>query len=181
MVYDIILADPPWKFETWSDKGKNRSAENYYSTMTVNELSKLIIPAAGNAVLFMWAIWPMLPQALELIDTWGFNYKTIAWVWVKANKRGMGFFTGLGYYTRANTEPCLLATRGKPLKPENRSIQALIYSPIRQHSRKPDEQYQKIESLYPSKRYLELFARYNHSGWDAWGNQVKSDICLLTK
>ena len=178
MIYDIILAAPPWRFETWSDKGKDRAAEKYYQTMTTAELNRLIVPAAGNAILFMWAIWPMLPDALELINAWGFEYKTIAWVWLKSNRSGVGFFTGLGYYTRANTEPCLLATRGKPLRPENKGVQSVIYAPVMEHSRKPDDQYRKIETLYPGKRYLEMFARRTRPGWHVWGNEVLSDVSV---
>src|SRR6185295_19342344 len=108
------------------------------------------------------------------ISAWGFQYKTIAWTWVKLNKSSMGFFTGMGYYTRANTEPCLLAVRGK-MPVAVHDIQALIVSPIQEHSRKPDDQYRKIEALYPNRNYLEMFARRPKSNWHIWGNEIPND------
>lgn len=146
--------------------------------MTAEDICELNLPIADNSVLFMWACWPLLPEALQVVDAWGFEYKSLAWVWIKAKRSGFGFFTGMGYYTRANSEPCLLATRGNLPKPANRSIQALIYSPVRQHSRKPDDQYRKIESLYPSHSYLELFARRKRQGWASRGNEVDCDVDL---
>lgn len=184
MNYDVILADPPWHFRNYSadepgmTHNRSRGANRYYPTMTTADICNLSIPAADNAVLFLWACWPLLPDALSVIDAWGFDYKSIAWVWVKANKTGWGFFSGQGYYTRANSEPCLLATRGTLPKPANRGIMSLIYSAVAEHSRKPDDQYRKIEALYPGKRYLELFARRPWPGWAAWGNQVESDVMI---
>lgn len=133
---------------------------------------------ADNCVLFLWCVWPALYSAVPIVlDGWGFTYRTIGWVWVKANPTGFGHFMGLGYYTRANTEPCLIAVKGE-MPVATKDVLALIYSPVREHSRKPDEQYNKIERLYPNKRYLELFARHKRDGWDAWGNEIKSDIRL---
>ncbi len=187
--YDVILADPPWHFQNWSGKPgemrgekKHGGAQSHYPTMDIDEICSMKIPAQKNSVLFLWACWPLLPEAMKTIDAWGFKYKTIAWVWVKAKKSGFGFHFGMGYYTRSNTEPCLLATRGKLPSPENRKIQALIYYPVREHSRKPDDQYRKIESLYPDRKYLELFARRDRPGWDVWGNEVEGiDIMSLSK
>jgi N6-adenosine-specific RNA methylase IME4 len=183
MEYDIILADPPWHFNVWAENtGKNgRSPDKHYHTMTTEDICRLNVPSKENAVLFLWATFPMLKDALSVIDAWGFEYKTIAWVWVKLNSSSMGFFTGLGYYTRANTEPCFLATKGKILKVQDRGIQSIICSPIREHSRKPDEQYKKIEKLYPNMRYLEMFARRQRPGWDVFGNEVKDSISLFTE
>ena len=184
-LYDVVLADPPWHFNNFSaDKpgmlhDRSRGANRYYVTATTDDICNLVPPAKDDSVLFLWACWPMLPDAMRVISAWGFEYKTLAWVWVKANKTGFGFFTGMGYYTRSNSEPCLLATRGNLPKPANRSIQALIYSPIRQHSRKPDEQYVKIEKLYPDANYLEMFARHRRQKWDVFGNEVEGSISLL--
>lgn len=178
--FDVILADPPWHYKTWGVESKeSRSAEKHYPVMSIDEIAALDVGSlvGKNAALFIWITWPILYETREVIEAWGFEYKTIAWVWVKAKKSGFGFFTGLGYYTRANTEPCLLATRGK-MTVEDRSIQALIYSPIRQHSQKPFEQYRKIEALYPGKKYLELFARRRQPGWAVWGNEVARDVDL---
>jgi N6-adenosine-specific RNA methylase IME4 len=185
MMYDVILADPPWHFQNFSadEPGmiheRSRGANKHYPTMTIDDICSLKIPSENDAILFLWACWPLLPEAMRVISAWGFEYKTIAWVWVKANRSGIGFFTGMGYYTRANTEPCLLATRGNTPKPANRGIQSLIYSAVQEHSRKPDDQYRKIEALYPGKRYLEMFARRKRVNWHAWGNEVQSDIQLL--
>lgn len=177
MKYDVILADPPWLFETWGEGDRNVS--NKYDLMHTDDICKIQIPAADNAVLFMWACWPKLYDSLKVIEAWGFEYKTIAWVWVKLNSNSMGFFTGMGYYTRANSEPCFLATKGKPLRVADKGIQSLICSPIQEHSRKPADQYRKIEALYPNMRYLEMFARRSRPGWDVFGNEVANSIQLV--
>ena len=177
--FGAILADPPWRFETWSDKGKGRSADRHYPTMTMNELRALDVAslAAADSVLFLWTTWPMLPQALALIEAWGFAYKGCAFDWTKADTSQIDMFRddadvaiGTGYWTRANTEPCLLATRGKPRRLHADVRQAII-APRRQHSRKPDEIHDRIERLVAGP-YLELFARRRRPGWTAWGNEV---------
>lgn len=184
MNYPIILADPPWHFRNYSADApgmmheRSRGANRYYPTMTTESICQLRVPAADDAVLFLWACWPMLPDAMRVIAAWGFEYKTLAWVWVKANPTYTGFFKGMGYYTRSNSEPCLLATRGNPKKPRCRSVSAVLYTPVQEHSRKPDEQYQKIERLYPEGPRLELFARRPWAGWDSWGNEVESDVII---
>jgi N6-adenosine-specific RNA methylase IME4 len=175
-MYDVILADPPWTFRVWNkDTGNGRSAISHYPVMTIEELEKIELPTEKNCALFIWVCWPTLIDSLRLIKSWGFEYKTIAWVWVKQNKSGRGFFTGMGYYTRANTEPCILATKGTMPVSAN-DVQALIVSSVREHSRKPDEQYEKIERLYPNKKYLELFARHKRKGWSSWGNEISCDV-----
>lgn len=176
MKYDVILADPPWHFETWGEGDRN--VTKYYPIMETEDICKLSIPAADNAVLFLWACWPKLKDAFQVIDAWGFEYKTIGWIWVKMNPSGFGFFTGMGYYTRANSEPCLIATKGKPPRVTDKGIQSLICSPVQEHSKKPSDQYRKIEALYPNKRYLEMFARRPRAGWDVFGNQVAQSITL---
>lgn len=180
--YSVILADPPWHFRNYAADApgmihdRARGANRHYPTMTTDDICSVKVPAADDSVLFLWACWPTLPDALQVIGAWGFEYKALAWVWTKLNKNSMGFFHGMGYYTRANSEPCLLATRGDLPKPAARDVQALICSPIREHSRKPDEQYGKIERLYPEGPYLEMFARRTRPGWDVWGNEVESDV-----
>jgi N6-adenosine-specific RNA methylase IME4 len=176
MKFDVILADPPWLFETWGEGDRNVS--NKYDLMSTEDICNLSVPSSDNSVLFLWACWPKLYDALQVIEEWGFQYKTIGWIWVKAKRSGFGFFTGMGYYTRANSEPCFIATKGKPSRVVNKGIQSLIYSPVREHSRKPDEQYPKIEKLYPDKSYLELFARRKREGWSSWGNEIESDVSL---
>ena len=112
----------------------------------------------------------MLPDALLLIDAWGFTYKTVGFVWVKTNRKASTLFMGLGYHTRQNAELCLLATRGKP-KRLSGGVHQIIMSPRREHSRKPDEIYERIEALYPGP-YLEIFSRTDREGWDAWGYEA---------
>ena len=179
--YGVILADPPWSYYSWDANtgSKGRTAAKHYPTMSVEDISRLPIAslAADNCALFLWAVWPDIFRAKEVIEAWGFTYRTIAWSWTKLNPSSIGFHTGLGYYTRANTEPCLLAVKGsKP--PAVKDVKALIVSCVREHSRKPDEQYSNIERLYPNDSYLELFARRPRLGWDVWGNEVESDLVL---
>jgi N6-adenosine-specific RNA methylase IME4 len=114
--YGAIYADPPWAFRNWSAKGTGRNAVSHYECMDFEALTRLPVPelAAENSVLFLWATDPLLPKAFKLIEAWGFEYKTVGFYWVKQSEASEGFFTGLGYWTRANPEQCLLATRGKP-------------------------------------------------------------------
>ena len=175
MKYSAILADPPWSFRTYSGKGKGRSAEQHYDCMSFPELCVMKIPAADDAALFLWVTDPMLRLGLELMAWWGFEYKTVAFTWVKCNKPASinhvpQWFTGMGYWTRANPEMCLLGTRGKP-KRINKDVRQLIVAPRREHSRKPDEIYDRIERLVGGP-YLEMFARQTRPGWDSGGNEV---------
>lgn len=182
MKYDVILADPPWTFEVWNADKSDRHISHKYDLMTTEDICSLGVEdlAAENCVLFMWATFPNVKDAFRVMDAWGFDYRTIAWVWVKAKRGGLGFHFGMGYYTRANAEPCFLAVKGN-MPVARHDIQALIYAPVREHSRKPEDQYRKIEALYPGARYLELFARRKREGWDAWGNEVECDIELLER
>lgn len=176
--YRVIYADPPWHFTTYSAKGQGRGAVAHYDCMKFEEMARLPIDtwAADDAVLFLWATDPLLPQAFRLIEAWGFTFKTIGFYWAKLNKSAnleriteKDFFAGLGYWTRANTEQCLLATRGKPSR-SARDVRRLIVSHRREHSRKPDEVYQRIERLVDGP-YLELFGRSSRKTWDCWGDQ----------
>ena len=120
----------------------------------------------------MWATFPMLREALELIEAWGFEYKTIAFCWVKQNKNSDGIFKGMGYYTRSNAEICLLATRGRVLERKSRSVSSVIISHIERHSKKPAETRDRIVELFGDLPRIELFARETTPGWDCWGNEV---------
>ncbi len=176
--YGAILCDPPWAFKVRSDKGKGRSAENHYGVMSFDDVAALPVAdvAAKDCVLFLWVTDPMLPKGLELIERWGFTYKTVGFYWAKQRKdvstfySDADFFTGMGYWTRANPEQCLLATRGAP-KRLHKDVRRLIVSPRREHSRKPDEVYGRIERLVAGP-YLEMFARQEREGWTAWGNET---------
>jgi N6-adenosine-specific RNA methylase IME4 len=178
--FGAIYADPPWSFRVWSkDTGQGRSAESHYGTMPMDEIAKLPVSdlAAEDCVLFMWACWPSIPDALDIIKAWGFEYKTCGFDWMKAHAGQIEMFrddadvqVGMGYWTRANSEPCLLATRGKP-KRRNADVRMGIIEPRRQHSRKPDCVPSRIERLVVGP-YLELFARTQRPGWTVWGNQT---------
>lgn len=167
--YGAIMADPPWHFAVRSPKGDGRSASQHYSTMSLQQIKDLPVAdwADLDCALFLWAIDPMIPQAIEVMEAWGFSYKTVAFMWAKTNKSGSGFFTGMGYWTRANAETCLLGTRGSP-KRQAKDVRRLIVAPRREHSRKPDEAAQRVMRLVQGP-YLEMFARQRREGWDAWG------------
>ena len=173
----VLLIDPPWQFRVWSrDTGQGRSAEAHYPTMSLGELKALSFSdvMAPDSAMLMWATFPTLPEALELGKAWGYTYKTVAFTWVKTTKHGK-WHMGMGYYTRANSEICLLFTRGKPLKRKAKNVRQLLIAPVRRHSQKPDEQYERIEALFDGP-YLEAFARQAWPGWGRWGNEVESTI-----
>ena len=173
--YGAIYADPPWHFRNWSAKGTGRNAVSHYDCLDFAALSALPIAdlAADDCALFLWATDPLLPRALELILTLSLEYKTVGFYWVKLNsaaKHDADFFTGLGYWSRANPEQCLLATRGKPPR-KAKDVRRLMVEKRREHHRKPDETRERIERLVAGP-YLELFARETRPGWDCWGNQA---------
>ena len=169
--YSIIYADPPWRYE---QHGLQGAAEHHYTTMSIDELKRLPVSeiADKNCALFMWATFPQLREALELIEAWGFKYKTVAFVWLKKNKVADSWFYGLGFWTRGNAEICLFATKGKP-KRKSAGVHQLIISPIEAHSKKPDVAREKIVQLMGDLPRVELFARQSPEGWDVWGNEVE--------
>jgi N6-adenosine-specific RNA methylase IME4 len=179
--YDVILADPPWHFKVWNeDSGTKKSAQRHYSIMKVEDICALDIRPlmAENCVLFLWTTWPTIfTYPVKVMKAWGFKYRTEAWTWVKATKDRKGWRYGTGYYTRANTEPCLLAVKGR-MPVQDKGVLGLIVEPGREHSRKPDVQYELIERLYPNMRYLELFARQHRAGWDVFGEEVEGSISI---
>lgn len=173
MKYATILADPPWRFRTWSESNQKKSAKNHYSLMELDDIKALPVGelAAENSILFLWACNPMIPHALAVMDAWGFKYKTVALTWAKQSSTGTKWHMGLGYWTRQNTEQCFLGVRGKP-KALARDVRQLLVAPRREHSRKPDQQYAAIERLAAGPR-VELFARHRREGWDqAFSNQA---------
>ena len=177
--YNIVYADPPWRYEQRTVQG---AAENHYPTMSIDELCALPVPelAAKDCALFLWVTFPQLPEALRLIRAWGFRHKTVAFVWLKRNRKSPSWFYGMGYWTRSNAEICLLATKGKP-KRQSAGVHQFIISPIEQHSKKPDEARNKILALMGDLPRVELFARQKTPGWDAWGNEIASDITLAER
>lgn len=184
--YNIIYADPPWQYKF---PGTRAEKADDYETMKTKNICELNIGelADENAVLFIWIIWTKLPDALEVIKAWGFEYKTVGFVWVKTNRNtateqfsflptdSFDSFWGMGMWTRSNTEVCLIATKGKPNR-RSASVHQLIYSPLQKHSKKPDEVRERIIELMGDLPRVELFARQKTDGWDVWGNQVESTI-----
>ncbi len=176
--FGAIYADPPWSFKVYSGKGKSRSAENHYDTMNqagIEALAEHVEKLAmKNCALFLWAVMPQLPEALKVIEAWGFTYKTVGFTWVKQNKVGPGFKWGMGYWTRSNAEICLLATKGSPTRMA-KDVEQLVIAPVGAHSAKPSIVQDRIEWLVPGP-YLELFARRKCKGWMVWGNDIGSDM-----
>ena len=173
--YKVIYADPNWRFKTYSDKGKGRSAERHYNTSPIDELATIPVNdiADKDCVLFLWVTDPMLIDGINLAHAWGFQYKTVAFTWVKQNRKTSGYFKGMGYWVRKNCESCLLFTRGKP-KRVNMNVEQLVIAPRREHSRKPDEVKKRIVELMGNVPRIELFARQSlDTGWDYWGNEVE--------
>jgi N6-adenosine-specific RNA methylase IME4 len=162
--FQILYADPPWQYE---NPGPSSSVEDQYETMDFDELAALgpDLPAADDSILFLWSTNPKMDQAIALVDAWGFRYRT-AMVWIKDS-------IGLGYFVRARHEVLLIAKRGSlPLPADNVRPDSVLEAPRREHSQKPEEFYDVIETMYPGLAYVELFARTARPGWVAWGNQV---------
>ncbi len=208
--YSIILADPPYSFESYSEKGKDRSLDKHYNTMSVQDIKQLPVSEIANdrSGLFLWVPDVNLKQGLEVMESWGFSYKAIAFIWYKTKKdikhafkkyfgtldlnnidfnnlniSDLMFRIGLGYGSRKQTEICLYGTKNLcPIRKDKSVRQVIsgyedaistedIYMPIKEHSEKPEIQYNKIEALYDGP-YLELFARKTRCGWDSLGNDI---------
>lgn len=206
--YSVILADPPWQYRDKANAG-NRGADYKYPTMSTDEIKELPVHdiTDNDCALFMWVTNPFLPDAFEVIKAWGFEYKTVAFTWVKTIKRGPAVlrkyyndnirtydcFThdfegmyedlirglavmGMGNWTRQNTEMCLFAVKGNNPKRISAGVHQVIFSPRREHSRKPDEQYERIERLFGGYEiagpHLEMFARQIRLNWSSWGMEV---------
>jgi N6-adenosine-specific RNA methylase IME4 len=169
--YAVIYADPPWRYRNDGHKLEGL-ASSHYRTMSNKEAAGLPVRdiAARNALLFLWATYPKLPDALEVMAAWGFAYKTVAFTWVKMRRHCVPHF-GLGYWTRANPEICLLGTRGHP-KRVRKDVPNLTMARLRGHSQKPDEVRDKIVQLVGDVPRVELFARERAPGWDAWGEEL---------
>ena len=193
--YEIILADCPWSYKVWSEAKKPAAgvAVAHYDTMDIKDICALPVAdlAAKNCKLFLWATPPCLPEAMQVIEAWGFVYRTIAFAWVKTNKRqslnqssflpvdAIDNAWGIGHWTASNVELCLGAmTPNGILNRQDRSISQVVLAPRREHSRKPDEVREKIVRLCGDLPRIELFCRHRAEGWDSWGNEVESDIEL---
>jgi N6-adenosine-specific RNA methylase IME4 len=172
--YNIIYADPPWQYKAWS-KDINGSAEKHYKTMKIDDIinMKNVISniSDSNCILFLWVTFPCLQEGLRAIKEWGFTYKTCGFTWVKRNKKTDSWFFGMGYWTRANAEICLIATKGT-IKRISAKVHQIIDTRIEEHSKKPSVARDKIVALVGELPRIELFARQTTVGWDCWGNEV---------
>ena len=186
--YDILYADPPWQYgffhkhnkitKTGSKSKMTGSAQEIYDTMSIDDIKNLPVDTISekNSVLFLWVTMPCLPWGLEVIQSWGFDYKTCGFTWVKKNKSSIGYYFGLGNYTRANAELCLLATKGKPLPRVSKKVHSIIDKPLTAHSKKPDITRKRIVELFGDLPRIELFGRTRIHGWDVWGNDEKLQL-----
>ena len=176
--YHIIYADPAWKY----DFSKTSSRSIKYETCDMKTLCDIPVGtiAEDDSVLLMWATFPRLDWAVPIMNAWGFKYVTMLFTWIKTNKDGTPFI-GLGYYTRSNPEVCLLGKKGKGIQAKVHDISSIVHSPIREHSRKPDEIREHIVRLFGDVSRIELFARQRFEGWDAWGNELTDKIIKKKK
>jgi len=182
--YKIIYVDPPWEYKQSGSKKNSRGmAKQHYNTMSTEDICDLKVRdyCDDDSILFMWATFPNLDQALKVIQAWDFIYMNAAFMWVKKNKKSDTNFWGMGAYTRANAELCLLAISKKTkasVLVKDHGVHQIIESPIMKHSEKPPETRDKIIQLCGNISRLELFSRQKIEGWDSWGNEIENDIEL---
>jgi N6-adenosine-specific RNA methylase IME4 len=174
-MFSVIYADPPWDYAGRQQHGKvkdNKSVEDHYDTMDLTALKALKVQekCAPDCLLFLWTSSPHLPQAIELMKAWGFDYKTVAFVWEKVK-------TNPGYYTMSQVELCLVGKRGKIPEPRGSRNEKQFLSELRRkHSQKPDEIRARITRMFPTQKKLELFARIATDGWSIWGNELPNSV-----
>ena len=168
--YQIIYADPPWRYDF--SKSNSREIENQYPTMKIEDICSLRIPSEENSVLYLWATAPKLKEALLVMDSWGFTYKSHS-IWDKER-------LGMGYWFRGQHELLLVGTKGKfPPPSQSLRVGSVIREKRAKHSKKSNRVRELIMSWYPEKTKVEIFARQKTPGWDVWGNEVESDIRLI--
>lgn len=194
--HHVLLIDPPWEWETYSEAGQGKSPGQHYDYMSMEDICAMPVQmlAAKNCAAFVWVTWPLAMRWHEVVKAWGFDYAGLAWEWIKYNSETGKYAFGGGYGTRKNLEPCLLLTKGDPKLRDRidtsffgtleipqgvHSVRDFIMAmpldairaPLREHSRKPDEQYDRIETLFDGRK-IELFGRARRSGWTSWGREV---------
>lgn len=171
--YDIIYADPPWEYRNMGNI--QATANSHYGTMKQKDIENLPILklASDNCILFLWATFPKLQEALNTIKAWGFEYKTVGFTWVKKTKKWQNCF-GVGWYTKSNAEVCLIGVKGKAPKVSNK-VSSIIESVREEHSKKPNEVRKRIVEFCGDVSRIELFARQSVNGWDCWGNEIDKD------
>jgi N6-adenosine-specific RNA methylase IME4 len=168
-LYGVIYADPPWRFSTFAETGMDRSADNHYPTMELDAIEALPIPAADDCVLFMWATVPMLPQAIRVMQEWGFAYKSHC-IWNKPH-------AGTGFWFRNKHELVLVGTKGDvPAPAPGEQFCSVIEAPLGPHSAKPNAFAEMIGEMFPNVPAVELFARGPRMGWDVWGNELTEEV-----
>ena len=175
--YDVVLADPPWSYYGAPDKWG--AAAKFYPTMATSEIADLPVRdlLADRAVVFVWTTSAKLPDALELLSAWKLAYRGVAFVWVKTTRGGVpiGAQGVRPSITKPLTELVVAGStvaRGRPLPLASEAVCQTVLAPVTDHSRKPDDVQERIETMYPAARKLELFARRRRMGWDAWGDEV---------
>jgi N6-adenosine-specific RNA methylase IME4 len=184
--FRIALIDPPWTFHAWSHRGEGKGACQHYRCQSLEEIIALPVDQlmAADAAVFLWVVQPMFPEALRVITAWNFEYRTKAFVWIKMPKRWNANHLplrirprmGLGYHTRSGTEDCWLALRGKGYRRQSMGVEQVVYAPIREHSRKPDEVRVRIDQRVGGIPRIELFAREQAPGWNAWGDELQLNL-----
>lgn len=174
--YSIIYADPAWSYRDKASAGQ-RGASFKYDVMSIDDIKALPVKdiAEDDCLLFLWVTFPMLQEGLDTIEAWWFKYKTMAFTWVKKNKKSDSWFWWMWNWTRSNPEVCLLWVRGKP-KRMSAKVHSIIDTPIEGHSKKPSVTREKITELAGGGAKVELFARQKVEGWDSWWNEIESDI-----
>ncbi|HXI14986.1 MAG TPA: MT-A70 family methyltransferase [Chloroflexota bacterium] len=180
--YQLVLADPPWQYDSWNGKGTGRVADDHYSTMRLEDICALPVSdiCTKDALLLLWVTMPLLREGLQVMAAWGFEYRTAFLVWGKLNKDGTPA-VGFGRYTRSNGEMCLLGKRGNGLQPvPGVAVANLLLSQRAKHSAKPARQYDTIHRVFGRDvRRVELFARQRVAGWDVWGLEAPEAITML--
>lgn len=194
--FRVGLFDFPWEFQHYSEKGQGKSPQRHYKTMSIEEIEATPVSMlfADDCAVYSWMTWPLMMEWPRIVKAWQFDYAGLAWEWIKYNPKTGKYAFGGGYGTRKNVEPCILLTRGNPqlrqpiessmlgeaVIPEGvRSVRDFIEAmpmdairaPRRAHSQKPDEQYERIETMFDGP-YVELFSRKDRENWTAIGNQV---------
>lgn len=173
--YSVIYVDPPWRYADQKNNDPKMGGITY-PTLSQAELFSLPVAdiAEKDCALFLWATMPLLKEALDVIEAWGFTYTTCAFTWVKQNPLGSGIYSGLGHWTNGNAELCLFAKKGRP-KRQAKNVKQIVMAPRSRHSEKPAEVRDRIVQLVGDLPRIELFARTSTPGWDAWGNQLQEE------
>lgn len=173
--FSVIYADPAWSYRDKCNAGK-RGAAYKYPTMKLADIRAMPVAdiAAPDSLLFMWATFPLLPEAMAVMEAWGFKYKTVGFTWIKINPKALTPRQCMGNYTRANAEVCLIGAKGKGVKRISASVHSVVQAPIRDHSEKPAEVRDRIVQLVGDVPRIELFARHVVEGWTGWGRDYPS-------